>query len=146
MTSPEAEVLGQRLMILISQRAGSTDSLAVAAAARQIHGDLTAVLAPLISATGVEALMARAFDLAKREFPTGEQSGGNGPTNEPFTQVSLWLESQLPTAATDAAAAVFATFATLLTTLIGEPLTMQFLRKAWPDGFSDGRRLKRKRT
>jgi hypothetical protein len=98
-------------MLLIRQRAGSMDSSAVAAASRQIHGDLTAVLAPLISATGVEALLARAFDLAKREFPTGPQSGDHDPTNEPFTHVSLWLEWQLPTAATDAAAAMFATFA-----------------------------------
>lgn len=146
MTSPETNVLRQRLVMLIRQRAGSADSLAVAAAARQIHGDLTAVLAPLISATGVEALLARAFDLAKREFPTGEQSGGNGPPNDSFTQVSLWLEWQIPTAATDAAAAMFATFAELLTTLIGEPLTMQYVRKAWPDGFSDARRTKRKKT
>ena len=146
MTSPEANVLRQRLVSLIRQRAGSADSLAVAAAARHVHGDLTAVLAPLISSTGVEALLARAFDLAKREFPTGEHSAGNGPTNDPFTEVSLWLEWQLPTAATDAAAVMFATFAELLTTLIGEPLTMQYLRKAWPDGFSDGRRPKRKKA
>ena len=145
MPSAEPKVLRQRLKFLIRQRAGSMDSSAVAAASRQIHGDLTATLAPLISATGVEALLARAFDLAKREFPTGEQSGDHDPTNEPFTQVSLWLEWQLPTAATDAAAAMFATFAELLTTLIGEPLTMQYLRKAWTDGFSDGRRAKRKK-
>lgn len=145
MTSAETNVLKKRLVILIRQRAGSTDSLAVAAAARKIHGDLTAVLAPLISATGVEALLARAFDLAKRDFRTAEQSG-HGPANEPFSQVSLWLEWQLPTAATDAAAAMFATFAELLTALIGEPLTMQYLRKAWPAGFSDGRRPKRKKT
>ena len=146
MTSLEPKVVRRGLVVLIRQRAGSTDSLAVAAAARRIHGDLTAVLAPLISATGVDALVARAFDLAKREFPTGEQSGGNDPTHEPLSQMSLWLESQLATAATDAAAAMFATFAELLTTLIGEPLTMQYLRKAWPDGFSDGRRPKRKKT
>ena len=145
MTSPETNVLRQGLVILIRQRAGSADSLAVAAAARKIHGDLTAVLAPLISATGVEALLARAFDLAKREFRTAEHSDGHGPANEPFSQVSLWLECQLPTTATDAAAAMFGTFAELLTALIGEPLTMQYLRKAWPDGFSDGR-PKRKKT
>jgi hypothetical protein len=32
---------------------------------------------------------------------------------------------------------MFATFAELLTTLIGEPLTTRYLQKAWPDGFSD---------
>lgn len=51
--------------------------------------------------------------------------------------MSQWLERQGPAAATDAAAAMFATFAELLTTLIGEPLTTRYLQKAWPDGFSD---------
>ena len=47
------------------------------------------------------------------------------------------LSRLMPPAATDAAAAMFATFAQLLTALIGEPLTMRYLEKAWPDGFSD---------
>jgi hypothetical protein len=51
--------------------------------------------------------------------------------------VSHWLERQVPSAVIDAAAAIFATFAQLLTTLIGEPLTTRYLEKAWPDGFSD---------
>jgi hypothetical protein len=58
---------------------------------------------------------------------------------EPFAQVTLWLEQQDPILATDAAAAMFATFAALLAALIGEPLTTRYLRKAWPDGFSDTR-------
>ena len=32
---------------------------------------------------------------------------------------------------------MFATFAELLTALIGEPLTTRYLEKAWPDGFTD---------
>jgi hypothetical protein len=95
------------------------------------------VLAPLISSAGVEALWGRAFDLAQREYPAAQRIGDNPPTDEPFAQVSLWLERQAPTARTDAAAAMFATFAELLTALIGESLTMRYLEKAWPDGFSD---------
>ena len=125
-------------MRVITHRAGSsTDAIAVAAAARRTHDELTAVLAPLISAAGVEALSGRAFDLAQREYPAAERRGDNSPTDEPFGQVSLWLERQVPSVATDAAAAMFATFAELLTALIGEPLTTRYLQKAWPDGFSD---------
>ena len=137
MTSPETAVLRQRLVRVITRRAGSsTGASAVAAAARLTHDELTAVLAPLISSSGVEALWGRAFDLAQREYPVDESSGDNGTTDEPFAQVSLWLERQVPSA-TDAAAAIFATFAQLLTTLIGEPLTTRYLENAWPDGFSD---------
>ena len=128
MTSPDSTGLRERIARLITHRAGSsTDVSAVAAAARQTQDDLTAVFAPLISEAGVEALSGRAFDLAQREYPA----------DEPLGQVSLWLERQAPSVATEAAAAMFATFAELLATLIGEPLTMRYLEKAWPDGFSD---------
>lgn len=137
MTSPESRVLRQRLVRLIAYRAGSsTDASAVAAAARQTQDDLTAALAPLISSAGVAALSGRAFDLARREYPAGERTGDNASPDEPFDQVSQWLETQIAPAATEAAAAMFATFAELLTTLIGEPLTTRYLKKAWPDGFS----------
>ena len=145
MTSPETRVLRQRLVGVITRRAGSsTGASAVAAATRLTHGELTAVLAPLISSAGVDALWGRAFDLVQREYPVDERRGDNCTTDEPFAQVSLWLERQAPTAATDAAAAMFATFAELLTTLIGEPLTTRYLEKAWPDGFSDAQPKRKK--
>ncbi len=138
MTSPETTVLRQRLARIITHRAHSSgDAGAVAAAARRTHDELTAVLAPLISSAGVAALSGRAFDLAQREYPAGERRGDDTPTDEPFGRVTLWLERQVPSVATDAAAAMFATFAELLTTLIGEPLTTRYLQKAWPDGFTD---------
>ena len=138
MTSPETTVLRQRLVRVITHRAGSsTGASAVAAAARLTHDDLTAVFAPLISSAGVEALWGRAFDLARREYPADERRGDGCTTDERFAEVTLWLERQVPAVALDAAAAMFATFAELLATLIGEPLTTRYLEKAWPDGFSD---------
>lgn len=138
MTTPETTVLRQRLVRVITRRVGSsTGASAVAMAARHTHDDLSAVLAPLISSSGVEALWGRAFDLAQREYPAGERTDDSAATDEPFARVISWLEGQASSAAIDAAAAMFATFAQLLTTLIGEPLTTRYLEKAWPDGFSD---------
>ena len=138
MTSPDKDVLQQRLVRVITRRIGSTTGAgAVAEAARLTHDDLTAALDPLISSSGVEALWGRAFDLAQREYPAGERNDGGRTGDEPFAQVTRWLEAQAPSTATDAAAALFATFAQLLTALIGESLTTRFLEKAWPDGFSD---------
>lgn len=137
MSSPETTVLRQRIAGIITRRGNpSGDSSAVASAARRTNDELTAVLAPLISSAGVEALSGRAFDLAQREYPADERRGGNTPADEPFGQVALWLEKQVPSVATEAAAAMFATFAELLTALIGESLTTRYLQKAWPDGFS----------
>lgn len=142
--TPETTVLRQRLIRVITRRAGSsTGASAVAAAARLAHDDLTAVFAPLISSAGVAALWGRAFDLAQREYPAARKAD-DGRTDEPFAEMTAWLETQLPSAATDAAAAMFATFTELLTTLIGEPLTMRYLEKAWPDGFSDAQPKRKK--
>lgn len=145
MTSADTTDLRQRLVRVIARRAGSsTGASAVAAAARLTHDDLIVVFAPLISSSGVEALWGRAFDLARREYPADERRGDDDPADEPFAQVGLWLESQGPAVVTDAAAAIFATFAQLLTTLIGEPLTTRYLEKAWPDGFSDAQPKRKK--
>ena len=146
MTSPETRVLRQRLARLITRRGrASNDASAVSATARRMHNDLGAALTSLISSTGVDALSARAFDLAQREYPAGEWRGDSGRSDDPFSQAGTWLDRQAPSKAVDAAAAMFATFAELLSALIGERLTMQYLQKAWPDGFTDARRPKRKR-
>ena len=138
MSSSESTILRKRLARMIARRAGSTtDAEAVVAASRFTYDELAAVLAPLISAAGVQALLGRAFDLVQREYPTDWRSGDDVPPDEPFAQMSLWLELHVPPAGTDAAAAMFATFAQLLAALIGEPLTTRYLEKAWPDGFSD---------
>ena len=134
----ESKILRQRVARMITRRLGSaTGAGAVAEAARLTHDELAAVLAPLISGAGVDALLGRAFDLVQREYPAEWRSGNSTPADQPFAPMSLWLELQDPASATDAAAAMFATFAQLLSTLIGEPLTTRYLEKAWPEGFSD---------
>ena len=146
MTSPETTGLRQRLVRVITTRAGSsTGASAISDAARLTYDDLTAVFAPLISSAGVDALWGRAFDLAQREYPADEKRADGVTTDDRFAEVSLWLDRQPRPVATDAAAAMFATFAELLTALIGEPLTKRYLEKAWPDGFS-GAPPKRKKT
>ena len=137
MPSPETAVLLEVVVSVLTRRAGSgAVAAAVAAAARRAYDDLATVLAPLISQVGVDALLARALHVTRRNYPSDQAAEEQA---EPFAQVTLWLEQQDPTFATDAAATMFATFAALLTTLIGEPLTTRYLRKAWPDGFSETR-------
>lgn len=125
-------------MSVITRRVGSgADATAVAAAVRRANDDLAVVLVPLISQPGFDALLARALQLAQRQYPSDH--AGEEQDADPFGRISLWVERQDPILATDAAGAMLATFAELLATLIGEPLTMRYLRKAWPDGFSDTR-------
>lgn len=139
MTAQAGSILRQRFGGMLERRsAPSTSSSALAGAVGRTHEQLAAVFAPLISSTGVEALWARAFALAQREFPVEGREQDDGPTEDLHTRVNLWLGAQSPSVGTDAAAAILATFAELLITLIGERLTTRYLDKAWPEeGFSD---------
>jgi hypothetical protein len=135
MPSPETAVLVEAIVSVLTRHAGS--GAGVAAAVRRAYDDVTPVLAPLISQVGVDALVARALHVTRRDYPSDQAA--EEEVTEPFAQVTLWLEQQDPTLAADAAAAMLATFAGLLSALIGEPLTTRYLRKAWPEDFSAAR-------
>ena len=128
--------LALRVMAQHAQSAAGRVSLA--AAARLAYDDLARVSTPLIGQVGVDALTDRAlhlvqWDNVRPHVPAPTQADG------PFARIIVSLEQQNPSIATEGAAAVFATFAGLLVTFIGEPLTTALLRKAWPTAFSDAR-------
>lgn len=132
--------LRQLAMTVLTRHSGSAEGAeALATAARRAYDDLAHVSTPLIGQVGVDALTARALHLAQREYPWLVEAAESERTNEPFAQVILNLGRQHPAIAIEGTAAVFAAFAGLLVTFIGEPLTTGLLRKAWPNAFSDAR-------
>jgi len=138
MTALEHAVLRELALNVLAKHADPAASApALAAAARRAYDDVARVCTPLIGQAGVEALTGRAIHLAQREYPWLAQSREPEQAPEPFAQVMLNLERQDPAAATEAAAALLATFTGLLVSFIGEALTARLLRKAWPDAFSE---------
>jgi hypothetical protein len=134
----ENPALRQLALKVLAQDAGSAAGAeALAAAARRAYDDLARVSAPLIGQVGVDALTERALHLARREYPWLVQTREPEQAEGPFAQVTVCLERQDPAIATEAAGAVLAKLTGLLVTLIGEPLTVGLLRKAWPGAFSD---------
>ena len=130
--------LHQLALKVLAQHSGSADDAeALAAAARRAYDALAQVSTPLIGQIGVDALVGRAVHLAQRDYPWLTAAPESEQTNEPFANVVVSLGRQNLANATEGAAAVFATFAGLLVTFIGEPLTTGLLRKAWPDAFAD---------
>ena len=107
------------------------------AAARRAYDDLTRVSAPLIGQAGVDALTDRALRLAQQEYAWLAQTREPEHADRPFDAVIVSLERQDRAVASEAAATVFAAFAGLLVTFIGEPLTERLLRQAWPDAWAD---------
>jgi hypothetical protein len=138
MTVPEEDVVLRRVALReVARRAGpAAGAEAVAAAASRAYDDLARVVAQLIGQAGVDALTGRAVHLAQQHYPWLVHGREAEPPDGPFAQVIVCLERQEPAVASEAAAAVFGTLAGLLVTFIGERLTMQLLRTAWPDAFS----------
>jgi len=138
MSALEIAALRRLAVRVLRHQAGpDADAAALAVAARQVYDELAGVLAPLIGQVGIDALAARAVHLAQREYPWLAKAQNQEETEGPLSHVSISLEQQDPALATEAAAAVLATFTGLLVTMIGEPLTARLMRQAWPDGFPD---------
>jgi hypothetical protein len=129
--------LRQTIQRELAREAGTdADAKALAAAALRVSDALGGQLAVLIGAGGVKALAARSLHVVQRTFPWLAEAQRSAPPPEgPFAQLAICMERQEPTVATEAAAAVLATLAGLLVTLIGDPLTMGVLRAAWPSVF-----------
>ena len=108
-----------------SARQHSTDE---STAAGRVYDKLHAQLAPLVGAAGVHLLFMRSAKLAQGELAWLAEI----PIVEGTTKLREFLHSQEPVVATESAAALFGTFFTLLAARIGERLTNQVLRDAWP--------------
>ena len=127
------------LRVLADQAGPAPGADDFAAATQRAYDDFARVSAQLIGQAGVDALTGRALHLAEQEYPWLVQRRQTERAEGPFAQVTVCLKRQDPAVASEAAGTVFAALAGLLVTLIGESLTMQLLRKAWPHSFSDPR-------
>jgi hypothetical protein len=110
--------------------AGSAAKRATTAAGR-VYEKLCAQLVPLVGEAGVHLLFVRSAKLA--QLTRGDFAFlAEVSILEGSTTLRESLQAQAPAASTESAAALFGTFFTLVTTFIGERLTTQVLRNAWP--------------
>ena len=110
---------------------GATGGAAARAktAAGRVYDKLHVHLAPLVGIAGVHLLFARSARLAQGEFARFVDVS----TDEGSTELRECLHAQDPAVATESAVALFGNFFTLITTFIGERLTAQLIRSAWPN-------------
>jgi hypothetical protein len=123
---PSPAQIARAKRLLAHEGAGGTADECATAAGR-VYDHIHAHLDPVLGAAGVQALLVRSAKLTHREFSLLEVSVVEGST-----KLQECLRAQDPGVATEAAAALFGTFFALLTTFIGERLTTQVLRSAWP--------------
>lgn len=116
----------RRLLAHEGASTGSSEARAVAVG--RVHDKLTAHLSPLLGSAGVQALFERSAKLTRRELAPGTEV----TVLETSTALSAFLRELEPAVATSTAEALFGTFLALMATFIGERLTHQALRSAWP--------------
>jgi hypothetical protein len=123
-----AQLERARRLLAHEGAAGSADECATAAG--RVFDKLHAQLAPLVGAAGVHSLFVRSARLVQGEFAfLAEVSIFEF---ESSTKLRECLQAQDPAIATEAATALFGTFFALIMTFIGDRLTTQALRRAWP--------------
>ena len=128
MSRPGATQAENVKRLLTSEGAPWSSSAECAAAAWEIYEKLNARLAPLLGLAGVQALFVRSAKLTQTEFPSLAEVA----TPEGLTRLGPCLQALAPTVSAEAAETLFATFLELMTTFIGERLTVLVLRSAWP--------------
>jgi hypothetical protein len=120
---------------LVAQEANGAQSIEEhAAAAERVHARIFARLASLLGATGTRALFTRSVRLTLSNYPRLRNVSFDAKPNEgPMEPLAAYLREEDPAIAVETAVALCAALLTLLSTLIGERLTFQVLRSAWPD-------------
>jgi hypothetical protein len=114
--------------MLAAEGDSKSSAEACAGAALRVCEKVIGGLAPLLGAAGVQALLVRSAKLASAEFaPLTDVA-----TPEGLAKLEPCLVRLEPQVATEAAAVLFGTFIDLITTFIGERLTVVALRSAWP--------------
>ena len=98
-----------------------------ATAAARVYDKLHAHLDPLLGVAGVQALLVRSARLAMGEFDCLKVAALGDST-----KLRECLQAQDVAVAPGAAVALFGHFFALVTSFIGERLTSQVLRSAWP--------------
>lgn len=88
-------------------------------------------LTPLLSASGVNALLARAITLAAREFPF--LTGAVTTPDCSLESLRQAVEGHEPAEVAEALVAILANFLWLLVMFIGESLGLRKVQEAWPD-------------
>lgn len=121
---PATQATSRRLLVL----EGAADSAhAWAVAAGRVYDKLHAHLDPILGVAGVQALLVRSARLAHDDF-TCLKAAAVGDS----TKLRECLQAQDVAIAAETAVALFGHFFALITAFIGEPLTSQVLRRAWP--------------
>jgi len=123
--SPE-QLKWARRLLAHEEVAGSAEERTTAAG--RVYDKVHARMAPLLGDVGVQLMFVRCAKLTQGQFAFLAEVS----SLEDSTKLRECLHAQDPAITTESASALFGTFFALITTFIGERLTNQVIRSAWP--------------
>ena len=128
----DSDLRREAIRATLAHRAGdSPDASAVAEATIGTWHQVSARLAPVIGARGVDVLFRRALHLTSTAFPWLATAGEHGDGAGSIANFRARLETRETAAAAEASHALLVTFTELLATLIGSSLTERLLGSIW---------------
>ena len=113
--------------------AQGAESIDRAAAAGRVCEKIFGRLTPLVGKAASSALFARCMTLTAPAFPCLGKVHLSERAEDPGALLVLCLREENPATIDEASVALCACLLALLSTLIGPRLTLQVLRKAWPE-------------
>ena len=129
--TPEFHDLARRL--LAHETGGQQSVIALEAASQRACQKLHQQLAKLIGPAGFNMCFVRAMHLAAAEFPFLKSVRMEAQSERCLTGLRESVEAQDPGEATRAMAALLASFLWLLSSFIGEDMTLRQVRRVWPE-------------
>ncbi|MEP6601857.1 MAG: hypothetical protein ABJB49_08595 [Nitrospirota bacterium] len=128
----DAPNLQQLVCRMIVSRVGANPSSDEQASATvRIVETLVNNLSPLVGSIGSQALLGRSLALTAGAFPCYAAVRGAG--QDLLNAIHACLRTQEPDVAMNATTALLTAYLQLLSTFIGERLTVQLLQNAWPE-------------
>ena len=114
--------------MLAQEAAAATVEKSPLTPASRVYDKLHASLTPLVGDTGVQALFVRSAKLAAGDFARFATLA----VLEGWQRLRERLQARDPPLDDESAAILFGHFLSVITTFIGDRLTIQLLRSAWP--------------
>ena len=119
--------------LLRHEAGGAGDAASLAAALERACQKLSDELEPLVGRGGVAALLGRAVNLARREFPFMAAARLEPDVAPSFEALHESLRARSPAEVDAASVALLAYLGGLLTNLLGEDLGLRPVHHVWPD-------------
>jgi hypothetical protein len=125
--------------VRVARKLQAAEALAAAAGAdrtataSRVFEKILGRLVPLVGKAASSALFARCMSLTAPAFPCLGKVNLPEKAESPGVVLALCFRDEAPATVDEASVALCASLIGLLSTLIGPRLTLQMLRKAWPD-------------